>query len=369
MNTFIIDAKALSENISAVRSRTGERKLYAVVKGNGYGFGLCEYVRRLMDCGISAFAVTEPHEAAAIRACGAHSAEILMLRSTAVEEEVKELMEHRAVLTIGSPRAATVANSLSAELNKAPYPVHIKVDTGMGRYGFLPNELEDILSIFKYMENLRVDGMFTHLNCAFGSKKRTNGQIDTFLNVEAAVRDAGFNPGCVHYANSATLFRFGERDLRDAVRIGSALTGRLAVKVKNSGLSRIGYLESRVCEVRWLTPGATVGYGGAYRARHGVKTAVIPLGYSHGFAVEKIRDSYRLRDGIRYILQDLKRTLTRESVWVNINGKRARVLGHVGMLHTVIDVTEIPCEVGDRVTVSVNPLYVDSSVRRRFDAL
>lgn len=369
MNTFVIDAKALVENVSAVRERAKGRKLYAVVKGNGYGFGLCEYVRHLSNCGINAFAVTEPYEVAAIRACGLHDAEILMLRSTAVEEEVKELMEHRAVITVGSARAAAVANSVAQELGKAPYPIHVKVDTGMGRYGFLPSEIEDILSVFRYMENLKVSGMFTHLNCAFGSKKKTYEQIDAFLSVENAIRDAGFDPGCVHYANSATLFRFGDQlDLRDAVRIGSALTGRLAVKVRHSGLTRVGYLESHVCEVRWLTPGATVGYGGVYRARHGVRIAVIPLGYSHGFAVEKIRDSYRFCDGVRYILQDLKRTLTAECVWVNVNGKRARVLGHVGMLHTVIDVTEIPCEVGDKVTVTVNPLYVSGTMRRRYDA-
>lgn len=369
MNAFVVDVNGIRGNVSVVRARAGERKLYAVVKGDGYGFGISDYSRVLYDCGVDAFAVTEPHEAAAIRAAGLGDVEILMLRSTAVEQEIKELMENRAVLTVGSSRAAAVANSIAAELECAPYPVHIKVDTGMGRYGFLPGETEDILSVFRYMENLRVDGMFTHLNCAFGSKKKTNAQIDAFLEAEAAVRAAGFDPGCVHYANSATLFRFAERDLRDAVRIGSALTGRLAVGSKNSGLKRVGYLESRVCEVRWLTPGATVGYGGVYRARHGVRIAVIPLGYSHGFAVEKIRDSYRLRDGVRYILQDLKRTLTRERVWVNVNGKRARVLGHVGMLHTVLDVTEIPCEVGDRVTVCANPLYIDSAVRRRFDAL
>jgi len=369
VNTFVVEKDKLVGNIAAVKSRAGDRKLYAVVKGDGYGFGLCEYIRILLECGVSAFAVTEPYEARAIRDAGAQEEEILMLRSTSVEEELRTLMECRAVITVGSSRSASAANALAAELGCAPYPVHIKVDTGMGRYGFSVNEADDISSVFRYMDNLRVTGMFTHLNCAFGSKKKTRAQVDAFLGIEARMREQGFDTGCVHFANSSALFRFSDWDLRDAVRVGSALTGRLATQVKNSGLTRVGYLESRVCETRWLAPGATVGYGGAYRTKNAVRIAVIPLGYSHGFGCEKVRDTYRLRDGVRYVLQDIKRTLNNNRISVNINGKPARVLGHIGMLHTVLDVTQIRCEVGDAVTVNVNPLYVDGKVRRRFEEL
>ena len=107
----------------------------------------------------------------------------------------------------------------------------------------------------------------------------------------------------------------------------------------------------------------------AYKARNAVRTAVIPLGYSHGFGVEKIRDSYRLRDGIRYIAQDLKRTIFGQKVYVRINGKPVRVLGHIGMLHTVIDVTKVDCEIGDTVVANVNPLYVNGSIMRKFTQL
>lgn len=369
MNRFVVDKDALVSNIKVVQKRAGDKKLYAVVKGNGYGFGLDEYIRILYSCGVRAFAVTEPWEVQAIRHQGISDAEILMLRSTAIEQEIEQLIKNRAVLTIGSSRAAAAAGSVAARMGATPYPVHLKIDTGMGRYGFAVKETDDIISVFKYMENLKIEGMYTHLNCAFGSKKKTRAQVDSFLSVLEQVRQAGYNPGCVHYANSSAFFRFTDWDLQDAVRIGSALTGRLACTVKNSGLKRVGYLESRVCGVKWLNPGATVGYGGVYKARNAVRTAVIPLGYSHGFGVEKVRDSYRLRDGIRYIAQDLKRTIFGQKVYVRINGKPVRVLGHIGMLHTVIDVTKVDCEIGDTVVANVNPLYVNGSIMRKFTQL
>lgn len=366
MNAFVIDKDKLASNIETVKSMANGRKLYAVVKGDGYGFGLKAYVRVLLDCGIKAFAVTEPHEAAAIRACGAENEEILMLRSTAVEDEVRSLISSRAVITVGSSKSAAVANGVAGSLGLKEYPVHIKIDTGMGRYGFAPDELDDITACFKYMENLEVQGLYTHLCCAFGSKKKTQLQVEKFLELESRLREMGLDTGCVHFANSSALFRFNHWDLKDAVRVGSALTGRLAVSAKKSGLERVGYLESRICELRWLKPGATVGYGCAYKAKRAVKCAIIPLGYSHGFAVEKLRDTYRITDCLRYILQDIKRTVLRERVWVKVNGKSARALGHIGMLHTVIDVTDIPCEIGDKVEVSANPLYVDARVPRKF---
>jgi len=93
---------------------------------------------------------------------------------------------------------------------------------------------------------------------------------------------------------------------------------------------------------------------------------VISLGYDDGFCVDKARDSYRVRDTVRYMLSELKRCITNYGLYVDINGKKARVLGHVGMLHSMVDITNIDCAIGDRVTVSINPMYVKNSVKRKY---
>ena len=113
---------------------------------------------------------------------------------------------------------------------------------------------------------------------------------DRFRAVVERVRAQGFDPGTIHFANSSAFYKLDHFDFGDAVRIGSAFTGRLAFPCKDTGLLRVGYLESQVCEIRWISRGATVGYGGVYRAKSPRKIAIVPLGYSHGFATEKVRE-------------------------------------------------------------------------------
>lgn len=363
MNAFVIDKGNICHNVSKIREKAGDRKIYAVIKGDGYGFGLSEYAKILRDAGISAFAVTEPYEVTKLRESGI-DCEILMLRATALHEEIEELIKADAVLTVGSNNDAVAINEVAAKLNSCA-KVHVKVDTGMGRYGYSLGDWEMITAVYDYMDNIEPCGIYTHLNAAFGDAKKTIKQINAFKDLVSFLESQGYETGMVHFANSSALFKLSKVDFGDAVRIGSAFTGRIAFPC-DAGLKRVGYLESEVCEIRWLEKGATVGYGGVYKAKKPVKIAIAPLGYSHGFGVEKIRDSYRLRDGVRYVLQDIKRTICGEKVYVTLNGKPARVLGHIGMLHTVIDITDIPCELGDKVTFKVNPLYVNANVCRKY---
>lgn len=364
LNIFVIEKDKLVSNINIVKKKAGNSKIYAVVKGDGYGLGLLRFAEILRDNGINAFAVTEPEEVLALRDAGFKDSEILMLRSTAIADEIETLIKNDAVLTLGSNDAAAAANGIAGKLEKKAR-AHIKIDTGMGRYGFNPNAAESVKSLFEYMTNIEIEGLYTHLNRAYKSRKTTIKQINTLFDIEKKLKDSGYSPGCVHFAGSSVLFKYNI-DLRDAVRIGSAFVGRLAVRCKNSGLEKIGYLQSRVCEVRWLDKGQTVGYGSAYRASRPVKIAVIPLGFRHGFGVSKIRDTYRIRDGLMYVLSDIKKTILGEKIYVTINGKKARSLGHIGVLHTVADVTKIQCETGDIARFDINPLYVSESVEKTY---
>ncbi len=363
MNAFVIEKKKLCDNIAQIIDKAGSKKIYAVIKGDGYGFGLCEYAKILVEKGISALAVTEPSEVSELRAYGI-SCEILMLRATALPDEIEELLRGDAVLTVGSNEDAVAINGIASRLGVTAN-VHIKIDTGMGRYGYSLNDIEKIGAVYDYMDNIKPLGIYTHLNAAFGKKKLTLLQIECFKALVGELKRRGYETGAMHFANSSAFYKLTDVDFGDAVRIGSAFTGRIAFPCKTS-LQRIGYLESEICEIKWLEKGATVGYGGVYRAKNPRKVAIVPLGYSHGFGVEKIRDTYRIRDGIRYVLQDIKRTLSGEKVYVTLKGKRARVLGHIGMLHTVIDITDITCQVGDTVQFKVNPLYVNTNVDRKY---
>lgn len=364
MTSFIIERDKLLSNTKEILSRAGDAKVFAVVKGNGYGFGTDEYLKLLFESGIRNFAVTDADDAVKIKDMNFPDTDILMLRSTSIVEEVQKLIDNDIILTIGSISAAKTTNDISSGIGKK-CRVHVKINSGMGRYGFLPDDYDSIRSVFTDFTSIDICGFFTHFPCAFKSKSNTRKQLDVFLKLLDTLNSENFDCGTVHFSNSAYLFGF-KSPLGDAVRIGSAFTGRIANKPSNSNLARVGYIKSQICEMQTLPRGATAGYGSAYTAKKEIRTAVIPVGYADGFNTEKSRDTYRFRDGIFYALSEIKRMLTKKSYYGRINGKLCKILGHVGMTHTVLDVTNVSCSIGDDVILDVNPIYVSERIPREY---
>ena len=264
---------------------------------------------------------------------------------------------------MGSYDAALALNGL-AESQGMVCDVHIKVDTGMGRYGFLPTEIDRILSVYRYLTNLNVTGTYTHYANAFKSVKKTQLQLDAFLSVVEKIRAAGFEPGMLHASNSEAMFGC-KTDNLDAVRIGSALGGRVIAK-GDHGLQRTGRLQSEISEVRWLPAGCPVGYGSAYVTKHPTRVAIIPVGSADGYMVEKARSSFGFKECFRAACSAMLSFIRRRKYYVQVNGKRVPVIGHVGVNHTAIDVTDVECGPGTVVQLDAAPLFVPASIPRQY---
>ena len=363
MKELVIEKDKVVHNIQVIQKKAQGASLIAVLKANAYGLGLCQMAEVLREQGVKRFGVTEPVDAVQLRNAGFMEEEIIMLRSTSVEEEIRQIITSTATAAIGSYDAAVALNGL-AEKEGIVLAVHLEIDTGMGRYGFEPSELERILSVFRFMGNLNVTGVFTHFPSAFCSRKATRAQYDRLLDVAAKIREAGFDPGMLHAANSAALF-YCDLPPLDGVRIGSALSGRTTAKGE-TGLQKTGRLESQVAEVRWLPAGHGVGYGPAYVTKRPTKIAVIPVGYCDGVMVEKARDTFRFQDTLRYCLSDCAKWFRRKRFYVTVNGRRVRMLGHVGLNHTTVDVTEIECQPGAKAVFEVSPMFVPAEIPRRY---
>ena len=190
MKRLVIKKDDLLKNIDIVKNKAGNCEIIGVLKGNGYGLGIIELAKILSENGIGFFAVTEPEDIKKLRDNGFTDEKILLLRSTAIPDEAEAIADNHAVATIGSYEAAVLLNGV-AKAKNIKAEAHIEIDTGMGRYGFLPAETEKILSIYKFMDNISVTGIYTHFPLAFANKNATLKQCDVLKGICADIKNAG----------------------------------------------------------------------------------------------------------------------------------------------------------------------------------
>jgi len=346
MKNLIIDLRVVRNNLRAIKDQAEGVHVFADLSANAGGMGLLTIAGFLRDEGIRNFIISDPGDARALRKNDFKKERIMMLRSTADPNEISELLAYGVICTAGSYDAAVAINGI-AEASNIIADIQVKIDTGLGRYGFQPTELDKVAAIYRYMSSLNVIGTFTTFSSSWRSKKQTFAQLDKFNAALDRIIEMGYEPGTAHACDSAALFKY-DIELMDAVRVDTALTGRIPGKPVQ-GLSRVGFIEAGLEEVGWLPKGHTVGSGRSYVTRAPTKIAILSVGYYHGFSVDRYIVERSLFDIMRW---------RRRKTFVRINGQKARVLGSVGLMHTMVDVTNIDCTVGDKALLDVDPVNV-----------
>ena len=346
MKNLVIDLRVVRNNLRAIKERAEGVHVFADLSANAGGMGLLPIAQFLRDEGIQNFAVSDPGDAGILRRNSFLNERIMMLRSTADPNEITELLSLGVICTAGSYDAAVAINGI-AESIKIVAQIQVKIDTGLGRYGFKPTELDKVAAIYKYMSSLKVVGTFTTFSASWRSKKLTFMQLDKFNSALDRLIDMGLEPGAAHACDSAALFKY-DIELMDAVRVDTALSGRIPGK-SIQGLSRVGYIEAGLEEVGWFPKGHNIGTERGFVTKAPTKIAILSVGYFHGFGVDRYIVERSLFDIAKY---------RRKKAYVRINGQKARVLGSVGLLHTMVDVTEIDCTVGDIAVLDVDPVNV-----------
>jgi len=346
MKRLVIDLRVVRNNLRAIKDRAEGVHVFVDVSANAGGMGLLPVASFLRDEGIKNFIVSDPGDAKLLRKNKFDKERIMMLRSTADPNEISELLSCGVVCTAGSYDAAVAINGI-AEANNIMADIQVKIDTGLGRYGFQPTELDKVAAIYRYMSSLNVVGTFTTFSSSWRNKKQTFTQLDSFNYALDKIIEMGFEPGAAHVIDSAALFKY-DIELMDAVRVDTALTGRIPGKIIQ-GLSKVGYIEAGIEEITWHAKGHTIGAERSFVTKAPTKVAILSVGYFHGFGVDRYIVERSLFDIVRW---------RRRKSFVKINNQRARVLGTVGLLHTMVDVTNIECTVGDIAMLDVDPVNV-----------
>lgn len=368
MKALVVEKENLKHNLKIIteiiEKDKKKPKLIAVVKGNGYGLGLVEYTNFLIDNGVDFFAVATVEEAVQLRKAGIKQ-DILMMSSTAVKEDVETLIKNNVILTVGSKESGNTVEETAQKL-QLKAKVHLKIDTGFGRYGFIYSRKEEMIETIKSWKNIKIEGIFSHFSIAFfGDGKESKEQYDRFMQCIKFLNENGVKTGMRHICNSSAFLRFPDMHL-DAVRVGSALLGRISIP-NTWGFKKVGYLKSNVAEIKNVPTGYNIGYSNSYTTKKETKIAIVPCGYADGFNVIVDRDMFRTIDKLRYIVRDVKDAFKDKKIYVTINGQKCEVLGRLGMFHVSVDITGKNVEINDEVHFNVSPMFTDSSLIKLYE--
>ncbi len=327
-----IDLDAVAGNVRQARQVVGPGvALCAVLKADGYGHGAVSVARTALNNGTAMLAVACLAEAIALRRA-AIEAPILVLGYTP-PWQARETLRYDVTATVYDLDGARALSQAAADLNR-PARVHVKVDTGMGRLGLLPDDVVPFLRQLAAVPGIEVEGIFTHFSVADSAEPEhvvhTVAQIAAFDEVLAGLDAIGLCPPIVHAANSAATLGLPSAHYT-MVRLGIALYGLApsAAVVLPAGFRPALRWKTQVAQVKVLPPDSPISYGNTYRTERATTVAVVPVGYADGFR----RAPFHWGD-------------------VLVRGRRAPIVGRVTMDQTMLDVTGIPgVRQGDEVVL------------------
>lgn len=332
-----IDHRALAHNVKALKAHVGPAQLWPVVKGRAYGHGEAEAARTFLQAGADGLAVSALAEAVDLREAGIDAPLFVMNPAVPWQAETYAALRIRAgVADLEAARALSEAAEKAARGGTAePVPVHVKVDTGLGRFGVLPEDAVSFVKELHRLPGVRVEGVFTHFASADEEDKSfTRLQLQRFNAVVSALAEAGLRPPLVHAANSPATLAVPEAHL-DMVRTGLAAYGlypspsaRRAAEAAGVRLRPAMSLKAKVVSVRRLPAGSPIGYGSTHRTERETTIVTLPVGYSDGVS--------RLLTGKLEVL---------------IQGQRRPVVGRICMNHCMVDAGDLPVRRGDVVTL------------------
>jgi alanine racemase len=318
-----IDLSALQHNLEIVRKIIDKRPVIAVVKADAYGHGSVEIARKLTGLGVAHLAVAYTGEAKLLRESGI-AAEIIVLFD---RSDIDDYFTYGLVPVIHDKGTAREFGVEAVKRGRS-VRVHMKIDTGMGRIGFIPEKaVSDAVEISGW-EGIELAGLMSHFSEAdLADRSYALHQLKLFNEIRNAISARIGRPLMSHIANSAAVLTFKDA-LMDAVRPGLLLYGSSPFQ-DGFGLRPLMTIKTRVLAVRSLCAGTPVSYGRTFVAKNDCKIAVVPVGYA---------------DGYNRLFSNNGEMLVR--------GRRAPVAGRVCMDVTMLDVTGIGgVSEGDEVVI------------------
>ena len=323
-----ISLSACLENYKYFRSKLKtDTKLLVLVKANAYGHGAVEFASLMEEAGADYFAVAYPIEGMELRKAGIHNPILVLTAGTDFFEEIIDYNLEPGIPNLYSLKALC---QILDKRGVKDFPIHIKLDTGMHRLGFMASELTDLQDFLKDCTSVKVKSIYTHLAAADEPEQDqfTEGQINAFsMFADSLTESLGYKP-MYHVLNSAGIQRFPQYQF-DMVRLGVGIYGVSAVPEVE--LSAVASFKCKILQIKKLQKeDGTIGYCRAGKiADEGTVIATIPVGYADG----------------------IDRHLGRGKCSFQLNGHKVPTIGNICMDMCMLDITGVEAKVGDTVTI------------------
>lgn len=327
-----VDLDAIEYNVENMKNVLKDGvKIIVVIKADGYGHGGLQIARMLSEKEyVWGFAVATLDEAVFLKKRGIYKPVLAL--GCIFPDQRERTLEYEVRMTVYTAEMAREVSELAVKLDRKAY-VHIKIDTGMSRLGFMPDEesVEEIAAIAA-LPNIVMEGMYTHFSKADETDKAyTEKQLERFLWMKEALDKKNVGFSYYHCANSAGIIDIPDANM-NMVRCGISTYGLYPsdeVVKENVPLKPALELISHVAHVKWVEKGTLVSYGGTFITDKRTKIVTVPVGYGDGYA----------------------RSLSNKG-FVLIHGKRAKILGRVCMDQFMVDATDIDdVKFGDQITL------------------
>jgi alanine racemase len=339
---ILLSQSALEQNLSFLRKKVGsEAIISSVVKANAYGHGIETFVPMAEECGIRHFAVASSHEASEVLDARTTDAAVTIM-GILYDDDLHWVIEHEVEFFVfDMPRLKKALEVAQAVDKKAL--IHLEVETGGNRTGLPEEKLDEALQFLKkHVEHLRFKGFCTHFAGieTLANQFRIARQQQKFDELYNRVEEFGHLPELRHSACSAAALAFPDT-VMDMVRVGTAQYGmwpspdiynmhlKQTNKLKDSSMKQLLTWKTDVMHIKQIKKDEFIGYGTSYQAPKDMITAVVPIGYSNGFA--------KALSNLGYVL---------------IKGKKAPIVGLINMNVFMVDITDIAgVQVGDVVVL------------------
>lgn len=356
-----IDLDVLSDNIKIIKDFIGKTKMLAVVKADAYGHGIVPVALTALDSGADYIGVSDMDEGILLRKSGIEAP--ILVFNTILPEQAEEAVKFNLAVTACSLDVVQALHEAAKRLNTSA-SVHIKVDTGFGRFGILPEHaLEFVKIVYSDFKAVNIEGIYTHFSSP-SSATITWNQFQKFKYVTNQIREAGFIIPFCHVCNSAAAIQYPEMHL-DMVRIGNLMYG--LCPSGNLNIKKPARVFSKIIFIKNLPAGHNVGYGNKYATKRPTTIAVIPFGYYEGLGLIVSQPS-GLMDALKILLKQLMYSIgiTNLDRKVVIKNRMFNIIGKIGMQNCMIDITDFrdDISVGDYVEISTRKVNLCYSLPR-----